>query len=303
MSSLPTFTGTTTLPVVRAGTVAVIQHVLSAEKPDMAILTGDVVTLPSLAFLHIPILEFKNIENKETTIGTNMEGVASSEINSGLFSSFLEKQDVMGVFVGHDHDNNYIGIEHDIALAFGRTTGIDAYGVLERDARIIRLYEDKFRFDTWIRTRKERELDYYFPSGLSSVDEESMTYLPAKKISEGVAKNISLSPVVDRDSFALVFNGLIDIPERGVYRFYTYSDDGSRLSIDNQVAVDNDGSHSAKRIDGKVALEAGVHEIEAIYFEDYMGEILEVGWLSRSIREEPIPDGILFLLNEEMGKY
>lgn len=101
----------------------------------------------------------------------------------------------------------------------------------------------------------------------------------------------------------MVFNGLIDIPERGVYRFYTYSDDGSRLSIDNQVAVDNDGSHSAKRIDGKVALEAGVHEIEAIYFEDYMGEILEVGWLSRSIREEPIPDGILFLLNEEMGKY
>ncbi|MFA7492618.1 MAG: metallophosphoesterase family protein, partial [Proteiniphilum sp.] len=47
--------------------------------------------LPSLAFFHIPILEFKNIENKETTIGTNMEGVASSEINSGLFSSFLEK--------------------------------------------------------------------------------------------------------------------------------------------------------------------------------------------------------------------
>ncbi|MFA7494182.1 MAG: PA14 domain-containing protein, partial [Proteiniphilum sp.] len=269
------------------------------------------------------------IENKETTIGTNMEGVASSEINSGLFSSFLEKQDVMGVFVGHDHDNDYIGIEHDIALAFGRTTGIDAYGVLERGARIIRLYEDKFRFDTWIRTRKDRELDYYFPSGLSSVDEESMTYLPAKKnltkktqgiaytyykggrlkkiadistqtkkISEGVAKNISLSPAVDRDSFALVFKGLIDIPERGVYRFYTYSDDGSRLSINNQVVADNDGSHSAKRIDGKIALEAGLHEIEVIYFEDYMDEILEVGWSSRSIREEPIPDGVLFLLEE-----
>ncbi|WP_298646209.1 PA14 domain-containing protein [uncultured Proteiniphilum sp.] len=282
--------------------------------------------LPSLAFFHIPILEFNNIVGKETTVGIQKEGVASPEINSGLFCSFIEKKDMMGVFVGHDHDNDYIGIDYDIALGFGRTTGIDAYGILERGSRIINLYENKFRFDTWIRTRKGTAFAYYFPSGLSSVDEESMAFLPAqtsigkeaqgisytyyeggrlkkiaeietnaKKIKEGTIENFSLDPAVTVDSFALVFKGLIDIPERGVYRFYTYSDDGSRLSIDNQVVVDNDGSHNARRVDGKVALEAGLHELEVIYFEDYMGEVLEVGWSSRSIREEQIPDEVLFV--------
>lgn len=104
-----------------------------------------------------------------------------------------------------------------------------------------------------------------------------------------------MAPTVARDSFAMVFRGVIDIPKRGVYRFYTYSDDGSRLSIDNRVVVDNDGSHSAKRVDGNVALEAGLHKIEVVYFEDYMGEVLEVGWSSRSIREELIPDKNLFV--------
>ncbi len=282
--------------------------------------------LPSLAFFHIPLLEFNNIVGKETTVGIKEEGVASPEINSGLFCSFLDMKDVMGVFVGHDHDNDYIGIEQDIALGFGRTTGIDAYGILERGSRIINLYEDKFQFDTWIRTRKGREFDYYFPSGLSSADEESMTFLPAKadirkntqgiaytyyeggrlkkiadittntrKVKEGTIENFSLDPAVAVDSFALIFKGLIDIPERGIYRFHTYSDDGSRLSIDNQVVVDNDGSHDVRRVNGKIALEAGLHEIEVIYFEDYMGETLEVGWSSRSIREENIPNKVLFI--------
>jgi|SRR5665648_123505 len=105
--------------------------------------------VPSLAFFHIPLLEFNNIIGKETTIGIKNESVASSsEINSGLFASLVEKKDVMGVFVGHDHDNNCIGINHDIALAFGQVTGADAYGDLERGSRIIELHEGEFSFYT-----------------------------------------------------------------------------------------------------------------------------------------------------------
>lgn len=281
--------------------------------------------IPALMFFHIPVLEFNNIVEKETTIGFKKEGVASPNINSGLFCSVLEKGDVMGIFVGHDHNNDYIGIEQDIALGFGRTSGIDAYGDLERGARIINMYEDKFQFDTWIRTRKGTEFSYYFPSGLSSVDEDSLTFWPsaktkkkeqgllytyfeggrlkkiadidtkAKKVKEGKVKNFSLNPAEARDSFALVYDGLIDIPEKSVYRFYIYSDDGSQLFIDNQMVIDNDGSHNSRRVDGKIALESGLHRIKVIYFEDYMGEELEVGWSSRSIREELIPDRVLFI--------
>lgn len=282
------------------------------------------IPLPALAFFHIPVLEFNNIVGKETTIGNKEEGVASPEINSGMFCSMVEKKDVMGVFVGHDHDNDYIGIEQDIALAFGRTSGIDAYGKLERGSRIIMMYEGKNKFDTWIRTPKGTELMYYYPSGLSSIDEESMEYLPAKNIKvkqqgvsytyyegtrfkstdqikstkpikTGTLNNISIAPATAQDSMAFTFKTWIKIPEKGVYRFYTYSDDGSRLFIDGKLVVDNDGSHSMRRKDGKIALEAGFHELDVLYFEDYMGEMLEVGYSSRNIREDILPDNILFI--------
>jgi len=281
------------------------------------------IPLPALTFTHIPLLEFKLIEGRETTAGNNYEGVASPDINSGAFCSMVEKKDVMGIFAGHDHDNDYIGMEQDIALAFGRISGIDAYGKLERGSRIILMYEDKFKFDTWIRTPKGAELAYYYPSGLSSVDEESVNYLPARDIKvkqpgveysyyegkfsstdelanakplrTGILKNISIAPATAQDFMAFKFKTWIKIPETGVYKFYTYSDDGSKLFIDGQLVVDNDGSHSARRRDGKIALKEGFHEMEIRYFENYMDEVLEVGYSSRNIREEVLPDNILFI--------
>jgi hypothetical protein len=64
----------------------------------------------------------------------------------------VEHRDVMGVFVGHDHDNDYAGLVKGICLAYGRATGFDAYGKLMRGARVIELIEGKRTFDTWIRT-------------------------------------------------------------------------------------------------------------------------------------------------------
>lgn len=279
--------------------------------------------IPSLVFFHIPIIEFNNIEGKPTTVGAKNEGVAAAEINSGVFASFIEKQNIMGAFVGHDHDNDYIGIEKNIALAFGRTTGADAYGELERGARMILMYEDQFKFDTWIRTKSDTELYYYYPSGISSVDEQTMTFFPAKDIKlnkqgveytyyegkfksvdniitqkplkEGILTNFTITPASVDDYFAFGFKTYIRIPEKGVYRFYTSSDDGAKLYIDGQVVVDNDGSHSLKRVDGKIALDAGFHEMEVRYLENYMGQALEVGISSRNIIEQPIPDNMLFI--------
>lgn len=279
--------------------------------------------LPALAFFHIPLPEYHAIKGRNTTVGTWGENIAPPIINSGLFASMIDMQDVMGVFVGHDHDNDCIGIEQDIALAFGRLTGADAYGKFEKGGRVIELYEDKFKFDSWIRTPIGTEFAYYFPSGLSSVDEEGMVYLPAKnvspkkqgvaysyyegkfkhtdhiatgkKVKEGTMPNISITEAPVEDFFAYEFRTWINIPEKGVYRFYTFSDDGSKLLIDGNMVVDNDGSHNSRRRDGKVALEAGFHELRVLYFEDYMGQMLEVGMSSRDIRETTLPDHLLYL--------
>ena len=65
-------------------------------------------------------------------------------------------------------------------------------------------------------------------------------------------KNISIQEAPAKDHFAYEFRTLINIPEKGVYRFYTYSDDGSKLFIDGKAIVDNDGSHNARIAKGKV---------------------------------------------------
>jgi len=277
--------------------------------------------IPSVAFFHIPLIEYNKVAGKELTMGTKNEDVASSDINSGLFASMVEKKDMMGVFVGHDHDNDYIGIEHDIALAFGQVTGADAYGNFERGARIIELHEGEFSFNSWIRTPSGKNFDYNYPSGLST-EEANVSYLPATALTDvkpgvsykyfeggfkstaelasakvkktGILKNISLETAAVRDSFAFEFNSWIKIQKKGIYRFYTYSDDGSKLFIDDIEVVNNDGSHGAKRTDGKIALDEGFHNFRVQYFEDYMGNELEVGFSSINIRETKIPDQLLF---------
>ena len=64
----------------------------------------------------------------------------------------VELKDVMGVFVGHDHENEYAGSLQGICLAYGRVTGLDGYGNMARGARVIELTEGEQEFDTWIRT-------------------------------------------------------------------------------------------------------------------------------------------------------
>ncbi|MDO4588153.1 MAG: metallophosphoesterase family protein [Planctomycetia bacterium] len=107
--------------------------------------------LPALAFFHIPLPEYHIVRQQEDCHGYRDEEVCSPEINSGLFTSFIEMGDVMGVFVGHDHNNDYCGNHKGIMLAYGRKSGFQCYGDLEKGGRIITLYEDERRFNTNVR--------------------------------------------------------------------------------------------------------------------------------------------------------
>ena len=279
--------------------------------------------LPALAFFHIALPEYDAIPNNGTMLGEKNEGSGASKINSGLFASFIEMGDVMGAFVGHDHDNDFIGTHYQIALAYGRVTGTDAYGDLERGMRVIELKENERSFDTWVRTPSKKGDIFYYPSGLTSLDEEQMSYLPAtttkagkpgvaytyyegkfkstadvlkaQPVKKGTFRNFSIKEAAADDHFGYQFRSLINIPEKGVYKFHIYSDDGARLFIDDQEVIDNDGSHSAGEVTGKVALEKGFHEIRVIYFEDYMGQALEIGITGKKLPKQVLPDEMLFL--------
>ena len=284
--------------------------------------------LPALAFFHIPLQEYRKIVHDETTIGDYGDNcVGDSEINAGFFAAMLEMGDVMGTFVGHDHLNNFVGLYKHIALAYGRVSGWDAYGDIERGGRIIELYEGKFKFDTWVRTPLKRDYTFYYPSGLNSRDEEQMEYLPALKVNptrqgvnytyyegkikrldefasltkvkEGRMETISIDKANANDHFAYRFTSFIKIPEKGIYRFYVNSDDGAQLMIDGKMIVDNGASHwSATPKKGKVCLEPGFHQLEVVYFEDSEGQALEVGICGRNIDECVLPAQMLYEMEQ-----
>ena len=115
--------------------------------------------LPALAFSHIPVPEYHEAVRNEDAIlvGTRRETVCSPEFNTGMFTAMMEGGDVMGIFCGHDHDNDYAVMWHDILLAYGRYSGGNTvYNHLPCGARVIVLKEGERSFDTYIRERKGR---------------------------------------------------------------------------------------------------------------------------------------------------
>ena len=117
-----------------------------------------------------------------------------------------------------------------------------------------------------------------------------------RPVSRGVMAEPSIAGAPQEDHFAYLFEGLVRIPQRGVWEFSTRSDDGSVLLIDGHKVVDNDTSHAAVTATGRVALDEGLHAFRLLYFEDYEGQELSWGWKAPGETEfVPIPAENLFV--------
>ena len=74
--------------------------------------------------------------------------------------------------------------------------------------------------------------------------------------------------VTDRfEWFGIDYTGRFWVEKPGDYSFELVSDDGSKLYVDGQVVVDNDGAHVVTTRDGEVTLKGGIHSIRVSYFQ------------------------------------
>jgi hexosaminidase len=92
----------------------------------------------------------------------------------------------------------------------------------------------------------------------------------------------------------LKFSGYIFIPETGNYSFSTLSDDGSKLFIDDELIVDNDGIHWMNEAFGAVKLEKGFHKINISYFDMTGGTTLSCFIQQEGKDKQEISAGLLY---------
>jgi len=123
----------------------------------------------------------------------------------------------------------------------------------------------------------------------------TLDLLKMKPIKNGIIENFIFPYPENKlpDSFGLIFNGFIEVPSEDIYTFSTKTNDGSRLYIDDQLIVENDGWHGPLEKRGEVALTSGNHRIKLLYFQSGGRKSLEVFMKNRVDKKNEIKENIL----------
>ena len=94
-----------------------------------------------LSFFHIPLPEFKDLWNDYKTYGQKNVYVFCPKKNTGLFDSMVNMGNIKGVYVGHDHSNDFGGFMEGIELAYNRKSGYGSSGDLKKGGRVFKFKE------------------------------------------------------------------------------------------------------------------------------------------------------------------
>ncbi len=106
----------------------------------------------------------------------------------------------------------------------------------------------------------------------------------------GTAAAVGLMGDERPEGFVLRLKGWIRVPADGVWRFALASDDGAVLRVAGEVVVDHDGPHAAEEKRGRIALRAGLHPIEVLYFQAGGGKDLRLSAGLDAAEPAPVPD-------------
>ena len=85
------------------------------------------------------------------------------------------------------------------------------------------------------------------------------------------------------DNFSVRWEGQIKIDQSSTYTFYTISDDGVRLFIDDKIIINNWQAQPATENKGEITLQGNkTYPIVIEYFEESGGEAMILGWESKN---------------------
>ena len=121
-----------------------------------------------------------------------------------------------------------------------------------------------------------------------------------KPLVAGTTDGFDVSVAKRNDNMALEFRGYLHVKDDGEYNFYLTSDDGSKLFVDDQLVVDNDGVHPPSQKEGKAQLKSGVHKLTVGVFNGGGGIELDVQIQGPNLSRRPATDRLTLKADDSL---
>ncbi len=97
------------------------------------------------------------------------------------------------------------------------------------------------------------------------------------------------------NNYSVRWTGQVEAPVSGRYTFYTQSDDGVRLWVDNKLLINNWTDHGLTINSGSINnLEKGkLYDIRLEYYQHFSGAAIRLGWSAQGLPNQIIPSEYL----------
>jgi len=106
----------------------------------------------------------------------------------------------------------------------------------------------------------------------------------------GISSPIFIPDGFPKDNFSVRWEGILKTEYSSEYTFYTVSDDGVRLYVDDRLIINQWKPQPATESSGKIKLQANQeYSIQVEYFEEGGGEVMILGWECDSFPKSLIP--------------
>ena len=114
-----------------------------------------------------------------------------------------------------------------------------------------------------------------------------------KRIAQGVTNNFTSPSAITKKPFVAQLSARVVIDKADHYQFFLSSINGSRLFIDGELLIDNDGLHALREISSRLYLAKGEHEITLEYFVNNSTPTLNLSYASSVLERQSINDALL----------
>lgn len=104
-------------------------------------------------------------------------------------------------------------------------------------------------------------------------------FINLEPVQRGVVSHFGLAEIeTAKEHFALLMLGFVKVSQAGKYTFFCGSNDGSQLSVNNQILIENDELHGFRERSAAIVLTPGTHLVEVRYFQGGGTMRLTVSW-------------------------